>query len=168
MINKGKNMMDELKPLSRADYKKMFPEMRKSIDKIDIYFIIDNIQFDPDEITNKTGLNPYRVYKKGLEYNINRKNKFISESNSWEIEYTHENVIYSEEAIDGFIEQIINPHKDYFKNILNDANGKIEFVYYYYKTNNMGIVFENKFIKLLAELNLMVDFDLYCLHEDEY
>jgi hypothetical protein len=103
-------MSDELKPLSKSGFKEMFPSLRDEIDTIDIYLVIHNIEFDPDEITKKTGLEPYRIYKKGFKY-IRRKQKYISEDNTWEVKYTHKNVIYSEEAITGFIENIINPNK---------------------------------------------------------
>jgi ribosome recycling factor len=159
-------MTDELKPLSKSGFKKMFSELQDEIDTIDIYLVIHDIEFDPDEITKETRLEPYRIYKKGFEY-IRGKQKYISDNNMWEIKYSHKNVIYSEEAINGFIENIIKPNKEYFKKILNTADGRIEFVYNYFKTNNMGIVFDREFVKLLSELNLMVDFDLYCLHEDE-
>jgi hypothetical protein len=159
-------MSDELKPLNKSGFKNMFPGLQDEIDTIDIYLVIHDIEFDPDEITKRTGLQPYRIYKKGFEY-IRGKQKYISDDNTWEVKYTYKNVIYSEEAINGFIENIIKPNKEYFKEILNKADGRIEFVYNYFKTNNMGILFDKEFIKLLSELNLMVDFDLYCLREDE-
>jgi predicted metal-dependent phosphoesterase TrpH len=159
-------MKNELKPLSKSGYKKIFPDMANEIDKIDIYLTIDNIDFDPDEITKRTGLKPDEIYKKGLEYILKNGKKYIPESNYWSVKYSHENMALSEEAINGFVEQIINPNKEYFKKIFNKGKGRLEFIYYYYRSNNMGIVFEENFVKILSELNLEIDFDLYCCYED--
>ena len=152
--------------LKKSEYKELFTGMVSEIDKICIYLIIYDFDFDPDIITEKTELKPYKTEKKGLKHK--RKygmEEYISESNYWEIEYKHENVQSCEEAINGFMETIINPHKEYFREILKTANGKLLFVYYTYRSTNMGIWFEKDFVNILSELNLSIDLDLYCLYE---
>ena len=159
--------MDEnLRPIKKSEIKRMFPQLASPVDRIDIYLIFDDLDFDPDIITEKTKLEPYNIYKKGIIYKKRSGKEWESKSNCWEIKYSQLNAVYSEDAINGFMEQIINPHIEYFKEIVKNANGILEFVYYYYYSNNIGIGFEKAFVKVLSELNLRVSFDIYCLHEE--
>jgi hypothetical protein len=160
--------MDEnLRPIKKSEMKEWFPKMALKIDTIDIYLVIRNFEYDPDIITEKTKLQPDDIIKKGQKYIKKSGKEWISTYNSWSVMYEQKNATYSEDAINGFVNNIINPNKKYFKEILANSEGVIEFVYYYYDSNNIGINFNKEFINLLFELNLTVDFDLYCLHEDE-
>jgi hypothetical protein len=160
--------MDEnLRPIKKVEMKELFPEMALNIDTINLYLVIRDFEFDPDIITEKTKLEPYEIKKKGQKYITKFGKERISKYNSWTVMYEQKKAIFSDDAINGFIHNIINPNKEYFKEILANAEGVLEFVYYYYYSNNMGIFFNKKFVNILSELNLTVDFDLYCLHEDE-
>jgi len=165
-LEKGKIVENKFKVLSKSEYKKIFPK-QEEIEKIFIYLDLFDLEFDPDEITEKTKLKPYKIYKKNTKYLLRSGKEYISEDNSWSTEYSHENVIYADEAIEGFIKTIITPNLNYLKEVLLKSNGKITFVYYTYRSNNIGITLNTEFIELLSELKLKVDFDLYCLHEDE-
>jgi hypothetical protein len=160
-------MDSNLRPITKSEMKNLFPTMSSNVDTIRLYLIIDDLSFDPDLITEKTSLQPYKVYKKGITYKTQFGKEWTSKSNCWEIKYEQKNAVYSDDAIHGFIEKIIHPHLDYFTEVLKDATGMLRFVYEYYYSNNIGIHFNKDFIKLLSQLNLEVDFDLYCLHEDK-
>jgi hypothetical protein len=160
-------MNDNLQAITKSDMKKLFPAMSSNVDTIRLYLIIDDLSFDPDLITEKTNLQPYKIYKKGITYKTQFGKEWISKSNCWEIRYEQKNAVYSDDAINGFIEKIIQPHVDYFTEVLKEATGIVRFVYEYYYSNNIGMNFNKDFIQLLSKLNVEVDFDLYCLHEDE-
>jgi hypothetical protein len=157
---------EDLRPLNGSEFNEYFPDMEKYHDMVQIYLNICDIAFDPDSITAKTNLKPYHVYKKGQIYKIRSGKEWVSNNNSWCIKYEHNNLPYPDKAINEFIEKIIIPHYQYFKEVLNNANGTLEFVYYYHYSNNIGIGFEKDFVKILSDLNLRVDFDLYCLHKE--
>jgi hypothetical protein len=160
--------MDEnLRPIKKSEMKEWFPEMALNIDTIDIYLTIRNFEFNPDLITEKTKLEPNDIIKKGQKYIKKSGKEWISEYNEWSVMYEQKNATYSDDAINGFVNNIVNPNKEYFKEILVNAEGILEFVYYYYYSNNIGIAFNKEFVNILSELNLKVEFDLYCLHEDE-
>ena len=160
-------MNEDLHPIKKSEIKELFPEMSKYNNMVHIYLSIDNLDFDPNIITENTKLEPNKIYRKGVKYKRVSGKEFISNSNYWDIVYEHNNLPYPDIAINEFIEKIINPHYEYFKEILKNAEGTLEFVYYYHYSNNIGIGFEREFVKILSDLNLRVDFDLYCLHEEE-
>jgi len=160
-------MNEDLHPIKKSEMKEWFPKMSKYNNMVHIYLSINDLEFDPDIITKKTKLEPDKIYKKGIKYKRASGKDFISNSNSWSIIYEHNNLPYPDKALNEFVEKIINPNYEYFKEILKIANGTFEFVYYYHYSNNIGIGFERDFIKILYDLNLRVDFDIYCLHKEE-
>jgi hypothetical protein len=160
-------MDEDLHPITKAQSKKWFPKMSEYNNMVHLYLEIKNLEFDPDIISKKTNLEPYEIMKIGDKFKKRSGKEWICDYNSWTVKYEHNNLPYPDKAINEFIDKIINPNYEYFKEILQNASGKLEFVYYYHYSNNIGIGFEKNFIKILSDLNLEVDFDLYCLHEDE-
>jgi len=155
----------DLEPLKKKDYKKLFKNLGTEKDILHIYLDIYEILFDPEIISDKINQKYYKIEKIGQK--IKRgKGYRIAESNSISFKREYENVLYPENEFDQFISEILTPNELYLKDLFKNCHAKIEFVYYYNHSNNIGIYLPNKIIHKLSDFDLSVDFDLYCLHED--
>jgi hypothetical protein len=78
-------------------------------------------------------LKPFQIYKKGLKYNTPGFGKDgISHSNCWKLKYESKSEMFSDDVTNGFMKKVIIPHKEFFNEILETANGNVTFVYHYY------------------------------------
>jgi hypothetical protein len=159
--------MDEnIVPLSKKDYKKLFKNKNGNTEVLYIYLYLHDLLMDPDEILLKVGVPYFKKIKTGDI--VKRGNgSYQAQTNSLSFRKEYPGVLVPEVELSHFFEEIILPNSEYFVNIFRNSNARICMVYYYYHSNNIGIVLPSEAIKYLSKFNLEIDFDLYCLYEDD-
>jgi hypothetical protein len=127
-------------------------------------------EFEPDEMTKLLGLTPQITGKQGEEYSIgpSKRIKRIWEYNHWEFEYKKITTEYIGEFISSFFEEIIKPRLGILKKISKKCpTMRLVVVQYYYDSCNPGYNLTKEQIKMLAEINGEIEFDIYCLNNAE-
>lgn len=125
-------------------------------------------EFDPDKMTEFLNLTPRITGRKGKEYYVGPSNKLkkIWEYNHWEYESKKITNEYIGEFISSFFEEIIKPRLEILKKISKKCPTiRLVIVQYYYDSCNPGYNLTKEQIKLLAEINGEIEFDIYCLNE---
>ncbi len=160
-------MSDEIIPLTIDQYHELNSD-KSGISRIDLYLRLDDKNIPPSEMTRILNIEPYEVYEKGRTCTLRSGREYTPESNSWTVFRSYPvNNTYAENALKSFIDEIVLPNYDKLKEITSSASAKLEFVYYYYDSHNMGIFLDHKINSLLSGLNIDIDFDLYCLYADK-
>ena len=127
------------------------------------YFYISGFEVEPSEISRKLELSPTKTWLKGDEWLPNKSR----ENNNWEI---HSSIDSSEMFLDKHIESvldIIEPKRSQI--FLLQKQGcdiGINCVGYYYGENS-GFHLSATLLSRLAAFSMDIDFDLYCLLENE-
>ncbi|WP_016756134.1 DUF4279 domain-containing protein [Leptospira santarosai] len=159
-------MKDELTPLSKKDHKQLFPLLEVENNILELYLCIDELNIDPNRITFHTKIKPHEVRIKGEKYIERNGRELFSKTSYWSFKKTFHNVLYPQKEIKKFINNYLEKHQTFFRRLFKNCKPRIEFVYYYHYSNNIGINFTKDIIKLLEKYGLSVDLDLYCLHEE--
>jgi len=124
-----------------------------------VYFRIYHFDDDPDEVTNMLGLTPDRTFRKG---EIIKGRVAPRTFNFWSYQLEVDESIEVEEQIDilvrrlKFIEDRLAKLKETNKEITYVLGASVHANYYHY-----GIHLKVQAIRLISELNLELDFDLY-------
>lgn len=158
-----------IKRLDKDDYKKL----QDSVNDLEInqnHVILRFIDFDfnPDEITEKLGLTPLSIARKGEDYFVGkRKVKKTWEYNHWDYELKTKTNEFIGDTIGEFFENIIEPRLDLIKEISSKSDiTRLIIVQYYYSGCNPGYAFEKRQVKILADIDAEIDMDIYCLSEN--
>ena len=161
--------MMNIKRLDKDDYKKL----KDSDNDLEInqnHIILRFIDFDfnPDEITEKLGLAPLSIARKGEDYFVGkRKVKKTWEYNHWDYELKTKTNDFIGETISKFFETMIEPRLDMIKEISRKCEiTRLIIVQYYYSGCNPGCAFEKSQVKILADIDAEIDMDIYCLSEE--
>lgn len=138
--------------------------------KVHITLIIDGFSCSPDEISKIIGLEATKTAIAGQKYEVGfnqRKTKRVYPQNYWEFMQKTSGNTWVSTLVSVFIKENIVPRKNEIKSILSlNSEGTLSIVEYIYEGHNPGLHFEKEEIKLLGEIGLEIDIDLYCLGED--
>lgn len=161
----------DLKRFDKSDYKMLNGGgVDSEINGNHIILCFSDFDFDPDIISHRLGLEPLYKRFKGEQYFIGTKNVLsrISDCNYWGYEWKSVSNDFIGDFIDEFFNKIIIPKLPLIQEISKKCGYIcLNIVQYYYTGYNPGYAFNNKQIKLLAEINADIDIDVYCLCEDE-
>lgn len=127
------------------------------------WLLISDFDLNPDEITSQLGIEPTKTRVKG-EYRLAGKkkpNQMINTSNQWILDSELPNNISIEKQIHFLLEKI-RPHKQKFQEITKKYYTEFSCALYFYDANP-GIHVDSSLLKELAELNVKLDLDIYCL-----
>ena len=152
---------EELKKIQNSE-----SELEINQNRIILRFI--DFDFNPDEISEKLGLKPLSIARKGEDYFVGkRKFKKTYDCNHWDYEIKIETNDFIGDTVTNFIETIIKPRIELIKEISNTCRiTRLIIVQYYYTGCNPGYFFEKEQIKILADINAEIDMDIYCLSDD--
>ena len=133
-----------------------------------LYFL--DFDFNPDLITEKLGLEPHSIGRKGEKYFIgyHKEIEKIRDCSHWKFEWEIKSNDFIGDMIDLFFKEIIIPRKSLIKEIGENCQMiRLTIVQYYYTGHNPGYGFDREQVKVLADINADIDMDIYCLCEDE-
>lgn len=126
------------------------------------YFYISDFEVEPSEISRKLELSPTKTWQKGDTWLPNKSR----ENNNWEI---HSSIDSSELFLDTHIKSVLDIIEPKHSQILSlreqGCDIGINCVGYYYN-ENPGFHLSAKLLSRLASFSIDVDFDLYCLSEN--
>jgi hypothetical protein len=127
-------------------------------------------EFEPNEMTKILGLSPRITGIKGEEHYVgpSKRLKRIWEYNHWEYEFKKITPEYIGEFISSFFNEIIGPRLKILKKISKKCPTiRLVVVQYYYDGCNPGYNLTKEQIKMLAEIDGEIEFDIYCLSEEK-
>jgi hypothetical protein len=156
-----------LKRLNKEDYKNL-QDSEAEINQNHVILRFIDFDFSPDEITDKLGLIPLSIARKGEDYYVGkRKEKKTWEFNHWDYEIMTKTSNFIGDSINDFFKTVIEPRLHLIKEISDKCKiTRLIVVQYYYTSCNPGYSFEKEQIKMLADINAEIDMDVYCLSED--
>lgn len=158
-----------LKRLDKEDFRKIMGASDSEINQNHVILRFINFDLNPDEITQKLGLEPLSIARQGEEYFVGKQRvPKVWEFNHWDFELKTKTNDYIGETVDQFFNETIIPRLNEIKEISQKSSmTKIIIVQYYYTGHNPGYGFEKEKIKILAEINAEIEIDTYCLSVDE-
>ncbi len=128
-----------------------------------VSFVICDFECLPEEITKQIGIEPTNTWLKD-EVRVVGKGKVRIRQNTWNLKSELPLTDSVEKHLLHLLDKLA-PHKK----IINELGKKyyVEFScgLYFYEVNP-GIHLDNKVIKRIAELNVKLDLDMYCLGEN--
>ncbi|XDD45249.1 DUF4279 domain-containing protein [Leptospira sp. WS39.C2] len=158
-------MKTNITPLSKKDLRNNLRKDNSNTDTLFINLCVDNLDIDPNIILKKTLIKNAYIEIKGNSI-INKSGiKIQNKSNFWSIERKYKNATIPEKYISNFIKKYLIPNSLFFKKTFKNSNAKLQIIYYYYKSNNPGLLISKNTIKLLSEYSLEIELDIYCLFE---
>lgn len=131
------------------------------------WFLITDFESRPDEITKQLGLVPTKTRIKG-EYRVvgkKKPHKLQNKESQWILDSELHNNIPIEKHLEHLLKKV-RPYKQNFVNIAKKYSLKLNCAIYYYEANP-GISLANNILKEIAELNISLYFDIYCLDDKE-
>lgn len=157
--------MEKLNRLSGGDFKKL---QNSEVNSNHIILRFIGFDFNPDEITEKLGLIPFSLARKGEDYFVGKnKVKKTWEYNHWDYELKTKSNNFIGETINDFFETIIKPRFNLIKEISSNSEiTRLIVVQYYYTGCNPGFTFKKEQVKILSSIDAEIDMDIYCLSED--
>jgi hypothetical protein len=128
-----------------------------------VWLLIADFECLPDEITQQVGLKPTKTRLKGEYRTVGKKKpvKLFNKENSWILEADLPSTVSVEEQIKEILKQL----KPYAQNILSLSKKysvELNCAIYYYEANP-GINLDKNLLKEVSQLNLPLNFDVYCL-----
>jgi len=126
-----------------------------------------NFECSPGEWTNKLGLEPTETALKGEEYFTGPSHNRIKKVWSWNF-WMYQEVIKKKnhwigDQIDAFIDNIIKPRQEKIKEIITKCDSEFSIVQYIYDGCNPGLHFDNTKLKILSDIGVEIDIDIYVL-----
>jgi len=127
------------------------------------WLLVRSFEFHPKEITKQLGLEPTDIKVKG-EYRIvgkKKPHKMLNKENLWILDSELPRNIPIEKHLEHLVNKI-KPYKQNFIKIANQYSLELTCAIYYYEANP-GINLDKNILKELAELNIELGLDIYCL-----
>ena len=125
-----------------------------------------DFDFDPALITEKIGLEPLSVGRKGDTYFIGPQKDIprTRECSHWDYERNAKTNEFAGDLIANFCDEIIRPRVNAIKEIgLGCEITRFTVVQYFRAGRNPGFCFEKEQIEMLANIGAEIDMDIYCL-----
>lgn len=119
-----------------------------------------------EELSNITGLSPVKIYKKGELKNPNFT--ALAKENGWLFQSSDDPYLPFEDQMNDMME-VISTKKDVFKNLSKKCDLEISCAVYIYFDNEEStpsIQLSSEHTKLLGDLKITFDIDLYCLSNE--
>lgn len=138
--------------------------MKEQIDSYAYFWITGD--FTASDITQIIGISPSHTFAKGD--NIPSRPGKTRDHSNWELHSPlPRNVTFIDSHLKALME-LLERKKEIIKNLQTEYETGINCVGYY-TNSNPGFHLNKHLVQQLAELNLDIDFDLYCYcdHEDE-
>jgi len=124
------------------------------------YFWVSGFENPHSEISDLLGLAPTKAWQRGEQREYIPKQK----ESGWEFHSPlQKNEIFMDAHISALLE-ILEPKKIEIAKLQNEYEIGINCVGYF-RCTNPGFHLDSQLIKKCAELNLSIDFDLYCTEE---
>lgn len=120
----------------------------------------------PQDITERLGLQPTETGIKGEKFFIGVDDKKIEKiwpHNYWEYRLNTETDEWISLQVDSFIKEIIKPRVPLIKQITKICKSEFSVLQYIYDSPNPGLHFDQEIIKILFEIGVELDVDIYCL-----
>ncbi len=118
----------------------------------------------PEKITEKLGIEPTETRRKDEYRTIGKgkhERKRINKENAWLLKSELSRSVPIEKHIEHLLNKI-KPYKQNFIEIAKQYSFELTAAIYYYEVNP-GINLESKILKEIAELNMELGLDIYCL-----
>ena len=136
-------------------------------DKHQVGFSITEFNQAPEDLTQILNLQPTKMALKGQNYFVGPPNKKIEKSWPWNFwqyqEVIENNSLWIGDQIDEFVLKTILPRKSVLNKLKSTCKFEFAIVQYIYHGCNPGYHFDNKILKILAEINFEIDIDTYVL-----
>lgn len=128
-----------------------------------VWILISNFECHPDEITTQLGIKPTDIKIKGEYRFVDKKktHKMLNKESLWILDSELSRNIPIEKHLEHLLNKI-KPYKQNFIKIANKYSLELTCAVYYYEANP-GINLKKEILKEIAELNLELGFDIYCL-----
>jgi len=123
-----------------------------------------------EELTNRIGLEPTQSGIKGQIWRLAAKPVEIVRTwphNHWEYRVTKNESKSISDQIDEFVDEVLLPRIEPLKEIISSCEAELSVVQYYYTGCNPGLHFGNRRLKLISDIGLELDIDIYCLSADD-
>jgi Domain of unknown function (DUF4279) len=138
--------------------------------RIDIDYCIEGFAFDPDEITQRTGIKPSKVARAGEP--VPWASKIKSETipkikfSRWELQSNLDSSVDVEEQIRVLIQRL-QPAWSEFVNLGKEYDGIFTCVIWDYSDARPAIYFDKDIIKFAAELNALIQVSVYSMSREQ-
>jgi Domain of unknown function (DUF4279) len=137
--------------------------------RVDVDYSIEGFEFDPDEITSTTGIEPSKVNRAGepvsWESRISSGSVPKVKFNLWELKSGLDTLTEVDEQVNGLIQQL-KPSWSEFMKLGERYGGMFTCVIWDYNDARPAIYFDQKTIKAIAELNAEIQVSVYAMSED--
>ena len=124
----------------------------------------------PDELTKELGLNPTETALKGQKYFQGPPDNNIEKIwpyNYWEYRVTTITNDWVNILIDDFFNTVIKPGEEKIKLVTLICQAEFSIVQYSYDGYNPGFHIDKEKLKILGNLGIELDIDIYCLENAE-
>jgi hypothetical protein len=131
-------------------------ELNKNI----IEIIFSDFDFDPGEITELVQITPNKTALKGDK--ITDKGLKLLRSNYWSYRETFITNEQIGKQITDFVNRIVVPRKENFKEASRRCYSEFQVVQYYYAGSNPGCHISKDVLSQISETGFEIDIDFYC------
>jgi Domain of unknown function (DUF4279) len=140
----------------------------KSKYRVDVDYSIEGFEFDPEEITLITGIEPSKVTRAGESVSWESKIRTGSvpkvKFNLWELKSDLDSLTEVNEQVSGLIQQL-KPSWSEFVKLGDRYGGMFTCVIWDYSDARPAIYFDQTTVKAIAELNAEIQVSVYALEE---
>jgi Domain of unknown function (DUF4279) len=141
----------------------------KSKYRVDVDYSIEGFEFDPEEITLITGIEPSKVTRAGESVSWESKIRTGSvpkvKFNLWELKSDLDSLTEVNEQVSGLIQQL-KPSWSEFVKLGDRYGGMFTCVIWDYSDTRPAIYFDQTTVKAIAELNAEIQVSVYALEEE--
>ena len=131
--------------------------------KIRVCLRFGEFSMPPEELSTELGLQPTDSWSKGDPCRVAKKRTFTY--NGWELSSGREESADLEAHVNAILHQIA-PFKENFRKVAAKYPPMLTCVIYSYDGDRPAIVFERDVVKELADLNALINIDLYIFDDD--